>query len=78
MDHCPDTEPGLLSVQLIPPICWPNPGPGRLPLESGRGDVELAGDLTYVASLAVSFMSECIFWDPVDIKKLKNARAMAG
>ena len=37
---------------------WPNPGPGRLPLNSGRGDVEFAGVFASVASLAVSLVSE--------------------
>ncbi len=48
---------------------WPSPGPERLPLDSGRGNVEFACVFESVASLAVSFMSECIFWNPVDNKK---------
>jgi len=60
------------------PDSRPNPGPGRLPLDSGRGDVEFAGVFMSVASLAVSFVSECIFWNPVEIQVSKYARAMAG
>ena len=32
----------------------------------GRGDVELAGVFATVAFSEVSFVSECIFWKPVD------------
>ena len=45
---------------------------------SGRGDVEFAGPFVPVASLAVSFVCERIFWNPVHIKVLEDARAMAG
>jgi len=43
------------------PDLWPNPGPGRLPLDSKRGDVEFAGVVDSVASLALSFVSKCMF-----------------
>jgi len=46
---------------LFAPEFWPNPGPGRLPLDSGRGDIEVAGVFASAASVAVSFVSECIF-----------------
>jgi len=38
-----------------------NLGPGRLPLDSGRGDVEFAGAFVSVASVAVSFLPESMF-----------------
>jgi len=41
-------------------VFWPNPDPGCLPLGSGRRDVELAGVFVPVASLASSYVSECI------------------
>ena len=44
----------------------PNAGPGRLPLDSGRRDVECACDSAPVASMAVSFVSEFTFWNPVE------------
>jgi len=57
----------------------PNPGPGRRPSDSGRGDVEFAGVFAPVASLAVSFVAECIFWEPAEyLFCFKYARAMAG
>jgi len=42
---------------------WPNPSPGRLPLDSGRGDVEFASVFAQ-ASMAVSFMAEIRIWNP--------------
>jgi len=56
----------------------PNPGPGRLPLDSGRGNVEIASVFAPVASLTVSVVSECIFWNHVGQTKMKHARATAG
>ena len=44
--------------ELSFPGFWPNPGPGRLPLDSGRADVEFAGVFASVASAAVSFVPE--------------------
>jgi len=44
---------------------WRNPGPGHLPLDSARGDVEFADAFAPVASLAVSFLSERIYWNLV-------------
>ena len=44
----------------------PNVVPGRLPLDSGRGDVELAGVHAPVAAMTVSFVSGGIFWNPAD------------
>ena len=41
---------------------WPNPGPGRLPMDSARGQVEFASVIAFVASLVDNFVSECIFW----------------
>jgi len=60
------------------PDFWPNHGPGRLPSDSGRGNVELTGVCASVASITVSFVSECIFWNPVRNKALSYGRAMAG
>jgi len=41
----------------------PNPGPGRIPLDSDRGDVEFASVFVSVASSAVSFVPEPICWN---------------
>jgi len=65
------------SGMLCFPSFWPNPGPGHLPLDSGRGTVEFACVFASVAPLVVSFVSECIFWNPLERKVLKYARAMA-
>ena len=46
---------------------WPNPGPGRLPFDSGTGDVAFASVSVSVASLTVRDVSECIFGNPVGI-----------
>ena len=51
------------------PDLGPNPGPGCLPLGSGRGDVELASVFASVASLPVSFVSGSICWNPLRIKQ---------
>ena len=40
----------------------PNPGPRHLPLDSVRGDVELACVFASVASAKISFLPESIFW----------------
>ena len=56
---------------------WPNPGPGRLPLDLGRGDVELAGVFASVASVVVSFVSKCILWNIVN-KKLPSKTGICG
>lgn len=55
-------NPGLLGKAIIFLLSgfWPNPGPGRIPLDSGRRDVEFSGGLDSVASLAVSFVGELI------------------
>ena len=55
-----------MKLKLFRVDFWPNPGPGRLALDSGRGDVDLAGVFASVASVTVSFVSECIFWNPVE------------
>ena len=47
-------------------------------LDSGRGDTELASVPASVASLAVDFVPECIFGNPLENKVLKYARAMPG
>ena len=53
-------NPGLARVSKIKlkkiSVFWPNPGPGCLPLESGRGDVEFASVFASVACLAVSLL----------------------
>ena len=74
------TEPRIARVsrikfKLFLQFWGPNPSPGRLPSDSGRGDVELAGVFVSVVSVAVSFVSECIFWSPVEKHSLKYARA---
>ena len=45
-------------IFVFVPDFWPNPGPGRLPLGSGRRDVEFANVFASVAFLAVSFVHE--------------------
>ena len=47
-------------------VLWIHLVPGRLPLGSGRGDVEFACVFAPVASVAVSFVPELIFWNPVE------------
>lgn len=42
----------------------PNPGLGRLPLDSFGGDVEIAGVFAPVLAVADSFVSVNIFWNP--------------
>jgi len=50
-------------------FCFPDfgrtPGPGHLPLDSGRGDVISARVFAPVASVAVTFVSEFILWNLV-------------
>ena len=50
-------------------FCWPNPGPGRLALDWGSGDVEFSGVFASVASVAVSFVAELTLWNPIGKKK---------
>jgi len=47
-------------------------------VDSGRGGAEFAGVFEPVASLAVSFVSEFMFWQLVGGKILKYAPAKAG
>lgn len=47
---------------------WPDPVPGSLPLDSGGGDIEVAGGFASVASMAVSFVAKLIFWNLVFFK----------
>ena len=62
-------------IQLISfHIFWPNQGPGRLPLESGSGDIEVAAVFALVASSSASFVSEFIFESVVETI-LKYAQA---
>ena len=56
-------RPGLARVSKLKfEICFqdfqPNPGMGRLQLDSGRGDIEIAGVFASVASMAASFAAE--------------------
>jgi len=52
-----------------------NPGPGRLPLDSGRGDIEFACVCVPVASVAISSVSEFICWNLVTkTEKLPRTR----
>ena len=66
-----------IKLELCFPGFWPNPGPGRRPLDSGRRDVEFASVFASVASSTVSVMRKSICWNPVQ-RKIKLARAMAG
>ena len=50
----------------------PNPGPKDLPSDSGRGDVELACVCVSVASLAVDFAPESMFWNLAEKKVVSN------
>jgi len=45
----------------------PSAGPGRVPLDWRCGEVDFADVFTPVASVAVSFASEGIFGNPVDV-----------
>lgn len=47
-------------------VLGPNPGPGCLPLQSGREDIELAIVFVPMPSLAFSFLSKFIFWNLVE------------
>jgi len=60
------------------PGFWPNPGPGRRPLDSGRRDIEIAGVFASVATMAVSFVCECIFWKPRRAKSFKGCPSNGG
>ena len=40
-------------------------------MDSGRGEVEFVSVFVPVASLAVNFGSECIFWKPVEKTNFK-------
>jgi len=52
-----------LKCKLFCPDVWPNAGPGRRPLDSGCLVAEFAGVFVSVASAAVSFVSDVMFWD---------------
>ena len=56
----------------------PNPCPGRLPWNSDLRAVELASVFASVASLAVSFVLESIFWNPGKTKKQEVASKTCG
>ena len=56
----------------------PKPGPGRVPLASAGGEVELAGVFVSVASVAVNSMSEFIFWNLVRKKNYEIAPKKTG
>jgi len=45
------------------PGVWPNPGPGRLTLDAGRGDVEFVGVFETIASFS-SFAPDFILGTP--------------
>ena len=66
----PVNSPGLLGQAKTSFLdLGSNPGPGRLPLESGRGNVEvLQYVFASVASLAVSFVPEFVFQNPNEKK----------
>ena len=66
-----------LKFQLNFPDFLPNHGPGHLPLDSGREDDERATVCASVASLAVSFVPEFIFWNLVGAKE-KELQARPG
>ena len=46
----------------------PNPGPGRLSMDLGRGDVEFARVFVSVTSVAISSVFEFIRWNREQIK----------
>ena len=47
-------------------------------MDSGREDVEFAGGFASVASLAVSFVPESIFWNPAENKNQKVVASKTG
>jgi len=55
------------------PGFWPNPGPGRRPLDSDRRDAEFASVFASVAFLTVSFVPNPDFG--IRPKKSKKVRA---
>jgi len=57
---------------------WPNPGPGRRPLDSDRRDAEFACVFPSVAFLTVSFVPQSIFWNPAEKKVKKYVQARPG
>jgi len=60
-------------------VSWPSPGPGRLPLHSGRRDIRVARVWGFAASLVVSFVSQILFWNLIDKKTVsKNTRSTVG
>jgi len=59
-------------------IFWPHPGPGHVLLDSGRRDVEFANVFASVASLALSFVTGYIFWNPVEVKSFKGCPSNGG
>ena len=61
MPYAQDCSGKQNKVEFVFPDFWPNPGPGRLPLDSSRGDVEFPGGFASVASVAVNFAPESIF-----------------
>ena len=62
--------------QLGFPDFKPNPGPGGLPLHASRGDIEFVVCAVPVASLAISFVFESIFWNLVG--KVQSAQTRSG
>lgn len=53
-------------------IVWSNPGPGRIPWDSGRGDVAFASVFALVASLAGSVLSKTTFRSLIKTKCPSN------
>jgi len=81
--NIPTLYPGLARVSKIKfelscSFLGPKPGPGRLPLDSGRGDAECAGVVASGASLTSSFGAESIFWNPAKIKVKKVVASKTG
>ena len=61
---------GKFFLNFLLPGFWPNPGPGRRPLDSDRRDAEFACVFASVAFLTVSFVPKSIFWNPEDAPHL--------
>ena len=62
------------TFKFVSPDFGPNPGPGHLPLDSGRGDIEFAGVFVSVKSVAFSWVFELIFWNFVKTTTMPRTR----
>ena len=69
----PQDCPGKQNKVYVFYVSGPNPGPGRLPSDSGREGVKFAGEFASVVSMPVSFVSESICWNLTEKDTKKKA-----